>query len=341
MAVTLKQIADAAGVSRGTVDRVLHGRGHVSPAVEANICHLAKEMGYQPNRLGRALVMSSREIKLGFICQFSETPFMKIVLDGAQQAKAELQALGTEVLIEAIDSYDVRRVLDAIDRMVALGIQGLAITPGNSLEIQLKMRELSARGIPIVTFNSDASDTGRICYVGLNNYRAGETCAGLMAVVLKSGGKILPISGYDGNISHAERLQGFSAMANKNFSNLQLLPVERCFDVDAIAERVVTNAIAAHPDLAGIYLAGNGQTGACRALRACGKAGKIIMICYDLTQANIAELKNGSIDFIIDQNASEQGYRPAMVLYDKLVLNTEPSSEYLYTDTCIKTKYNL
>ena len=51
MATTLKQIAEAAGVSRGTVDRVLHGRGNVSPENEEKISFLLNEMGYQPNRL--------------------------------------------------------------------------------------------------------------------------------------------------------------------------------------------------------------------------------------------------------------------------------------------------
>lgn len=341
MAITLKQIADAAGVSRGTVDRVLHGRGHVNPSVEEKICRLAKEMGYQPNRIGRALVMSSRSIKLGVICQFSETPFMKLVLAGAEQAKAELHSMGTEVMIECIDSYDVERMLATIDKLIAHGVQGLAITPGNSPEIHQKMYNLAKSGISIVTFNSDANDTGRIAYVGLDNYRAGESSAGLMALVLRGGGKVLPISGYTGNTSHSQRMQGFFDMVEKSFPHLELLPPDHCYDVDAIAEKIVLNALRDQPDIMGIYLSGNGQTGVCRALRSCAKSGKICVICYDLTAANIAELQNGSIDFIIDQNAREQGYRPAMLLYDKLVLNVEPPSEYLYTDICIKTRFNL
>lgn len=65
------------------------------------------------------------------------------------------------------------------------------------------------------------------------------------------------------------------------------------------------------------------------------------VLCFDLTQGNVAELEKGSLDFILDQNAGAQGYRPAMLLYDKLLLGEEPSSEYLYTDICIKTRFNL
>ncbi len=48
MAVTLQQIAEAAGVSRGTVDRALNNRGRIRPEVEERIKKISQEMGYQP-----------------------------------------------------------------------------------------------------------------------------------------------------------------------------------------------------------------------------------------------------------------------------------------------------
>lgn len=341
MAATLKQVAEAAGVSRGTVDRVLHGRGHVNPELEERVSRLLKEMGYQPNRLGRGLVMSGRAIKLGMICQFSETPFMKLVLHGAEQAQAELKATNTELYIESIDSYDADRMLKTIDQMLERGVHGLALTPGNSPAIHEKMRQVIRAGIPIVTLNSDAPDTGRLAYVGLDNYRAGKAAAGLMSLTLRNGGTILPISGYTENTSHTQRVKGFFEAAAGEFPNLQLLELEHCYDIDAIAEKIVDKALRAHPDLAGIYISGNGQAGVCRALRRFQKAGKVCVLCFDLTQGNVAELEKGSLDFILDQNAGEQGYRPAILLYDKLLLGEEPTSEYLYTDICIKTRFNL
>ena len=67
MAVTLQQIAEAAGVSRGTVDRALNNRGRIRPEVEEKIKKIAQEMGYQPSRAGRALAMAKRKIRIGVI----------------------------------------------------------------------------------------------------------------------------------------------------------------------------------------------------------------------------------------------------------------------------------
>lgn len=58
MGVTLQQIAEKAGVSRGTVDRALNDRGRIKPEVAEKIKKIAEEMGYQPNRAGRALAMT-------------------------------------------------------------------------------------------------------------------------------------------------------------------------------------------------------------------------------------------------------------------------------------------
>lgn len=341
MATTLKQIAEAAGVSRGTVDRVLHGRGHVTPENEEKISILLKEMGYQPNRLGRGLILSSRNIRLGMISQFSETPFMKMVLDGANLAKNDLNSMNATLYIKSIDSYNVDSVLKAIDDLMNQEIHGLALNPGSSQLIHDKMRQVIAAGVPIVTFNTDAPDTGRLTYVGLNNYQGGRVAAGLMALMLRNGGSVLPISGYTENTAHVERIKGFFDTAQSEFQNLQLLKTVHCYDNDAIAEKLVDKALREHSDLTGIYLSGNGQIGVCRALRRLQKVGKICVICFDLTRGNALELQKGCLDFILDQNASEQGYRPAMLLYNKIALREEPPSEYMYTGIAIKTRFNL
>ena len=342
MAVTQKQIAEAAGVSRGTVDRVLHGRGRVKAEVQERVFRIAREMQYQPNAAGQALVKSSAPKKLGVVCQFSETPFMKLVAAGMERAREELDALGGHVTLITIESYDVEKMIDSLDALLRDGVQGLALTPGNAPEIHAKLREIAEAGIPVITFNTDAPESSRLCYVGLDNYRAGTVCADLMHTALRQqGGLVLPISGYEGHQAHSQRLAAFQQKIRDSFPSLTLLPPQMCSDTDAVAEKIVLRALEEHPDLQGIYLSGNGQAGVCRALRSRGRTNQVCVICYDLTEANIRELNRGGIDFLIDQNAFEQGYRPARMLYDYLMLNREPEREFYYTDITIKTRYNL
>ena len=96
MAVTLQQIAEAAGVSRGTVDRALNNRGRIRPEVEERIKRIAREMGYQPSRAGRALAMAKRKIRIGVILQYMETPFMQQVLKGSWKQKKKWRVLAEQ-----------------------------------------------------------------------------------------------------------------------------------------------------------------------------------------------------------------------------------------------------
>lgn len=102
MAVTIQQIADLAGVSRGTVDRALNNRGRIRPEVAEKIKEIAKELGYQPNMAAKALSTANHALQIGVIIQYAETPFMKAVLEGTESAKEEVERFGGQVFVERI-----------------------------------------------------------------------------------------------------------------------------------------------------------------------------------------------------------------------------------------------
>ena len=105
MAVTSQQIAQIAGVSRGTVDRALHNRGRVNPEVAARILKIAEELGYRPNSIGQALAGTKRNLKLGAILQSSETPTIQDVAAGVRHAAAELRESGVELELREYKKY--------------------------------------------------------------------------------------------------------------------------------------------------------------------------------------------------------------------------------------------
>lgn len=341
MAVTSKQIAEIAGVSRGTVDRALHNRGRVNPEVAERIRQIAKELHYEPNALGRALVKTSQGFRLGVILQSIETPTMRIVSQGVALAAEELKSTGVELLVREINRLDTEQVLSCIDQFVAEGVRGLAIAPNNAPEIRARIDELHADGIPVITLNSDAPGSKRLCFIGMDNYRAGQTAAGLMHLMLPLGGKVFPLAGHLNNTAHNNRLTGFTdTLAAEHAENLTLLPFQPCFDRDDFAYEITQHILEAHPDLAGIYVASNGQQGVCEAVKDAGLTGRVRVIAFDLTPPNDELLRDGHISILLDQDAFEQGYRPPLLLSDYLVHQRAPERELMYTDIRICTKYN-
>ena len=136
MGVTIRQIAEAAGVSRGTVDRALNNRGRIRPEVAERVRQIAEEMGYKPNQLGRALSMSKNNIKIGVILQGAETPFMKEVMKGVEEARADVDILGGTVLIHTIEHQSAEDVLFAMEKMRQEEVSGIAMVPLEAEEVK-------------------------------------------------------------------------------------------------------------------------------------------------------------------------------------------------------------
>ena len=342
MAVTLQQIAEKAGVSRGTVDRALNNRGRINAQVAERIREIAKEMGYQPNRAGRALAMSRHSIKIGVIIQSSETPFMKKVLIGTADAKQEVERLGAEVCVKKIKEVDADRVIQTMEKMKQDGINGIALVPCEDEGLKNTVnRFVEEYHIPVVTFNSDIDNTKRACFVGQDAVQSGKVAAGLMAEILPQNGKIQVISGYPSNRSHKNRTRSFIKELKSSRQDIEILDVQYAYDDAKIAETITREMLKAHDDLAGIYLSASGADSVCHVLEELKKAGKVKVISNDLTSRNERCLRKGAIQFLLGQNAYVQGYEPVMILFNKLFDGVDPEQEYIYTEIVIKTKYNL
>lgn len=340
MAVTLAEIAALAGVSRGTVDRALNDRGRVDPKVAARVRRIAAERGYRPNRAGRMLARAKNPIRIGVIVQSVETMFMHTVFEEIERASAHFTTTGAEVLVRPLEGIDAQQQLDVIDELLEAGAQGIALSPAEDERIRARIQELSGH-MPVVTFNSDLPDSGRLCYVGVDNFACGRMSAGLMDLLLAGHGEVLLVAGQENNWSHQQRVDGFQTEAAANFPGLSLLPPQTCGDDQQLAHDIVCRAVQEHPSLRGVYVSVNGQLGACDALRELGLQGKVHLICHDLIPANTENVRRGLIDFLIDQDAALQGARPIELLMDYLLAGEKPETDRILACIDIRNRYNV
>lgn len=340
MAVTIQQIAEATGVSRGTVDRALNDRGRIDPAVAEKIRQTASELGYvKKERKKRAQVQKR---KIGIVTQLSGADFMQSVHAGIVTAKKELEELGFEVLVCENDSVEEKDQLRSIEMLEKEGIQGLAIMPVDAEKVRRKLNVLSVdRQIPVVTFNSDIVGTGRCCFVGMDNKKSGYAAAGLLEMLTRGTGKILIITGYFSSVVNNARVDGFVQMLKERVPALEIAGVQASFNREEEVERIIENAMMGISGISGIFVVSGGQKGISRAFEKLRIEHRPYVVIYDETPDNVALLLNGTADFLIDQNGFEQGYRPPRILADILMNGRQPEAEFLYTGIDIKTKYNI
>lgn len=343
MAGTIKEIAERAGVSRGTVDRALNNRGRIKPEVAEKILEIAKELDYHSNRKSKKNTQKpDKNIKLGVITQLSEASFMIPVKEGIRDAERELEYLGVELLLKDIESVDEGAQMEAIDELEAKGIDGLAIMPVQSESVRERLNRLmEEKEIPVVTFNSDIVGTKRACFVGLDNKKSGRTAAGLMGMMTRGIGKVLVITGFFTNSVNSLRVEGFVQEIKNSYPEMELLGVQSSFDETKEVQKIIENTMAIAPDLSGVFVASGGQAGVCLAFEKLNLEKRPYVIVYDATPKNTKALQEDRYDFLIDQEGYEQGYRPPYLLYNMIQKGQMPGTDHIYTDIKIKNKYNV
>lgn len=339
MAVTIQQIAEKVGVSRGTVDRALNNRERINPEVAEMIKKTAEQMGYVHKTRKKKTKGKKR---IGIITQLAGASFMVEIKKGIFTAKKELEEVGIEVLIRENASVKEEDQLRAIEELVKEDIGGLAIMPVDSESVREKLNWLVLeKKIPVVTFNSDIVGTKRSCFVGMDNTRSGRTAAGLFEMLTRGTGKILIVTGYFSSLLNNSRVDGFVGELKQLSSKLEIAGVQGSFNNADEVERIIENAMMNIPGINGIFVVSGGQEGIVEAFRKLEVEQRPYVVIYDKTEKNEKLLRDGEVDFLIDQNGFEQGYRPSRILADILLNGNEPEKEYFYTGIDIKTRYNL
>lgn len=341
MAVTMQQIADLAGVSRGTVDRALNNRGRIRPEVAEKIKMIAKELGYQPNIAAKALSSGNQILRIGVILQYADTPTIQTVLEGAKDAKQEVERFGGRVMIDQIKGGDVRQVLDIMRGYKEAGMKGIVLMPSNDEMLKNTIDRYVDDGIEIITINSDLEDTKRRCFVGQDNYAGGRVAGGLMGEIIPDGGKVMIISGSAGNTATVKRTKGFIAELSYHYPSIKIIEPRFAYDDNWVAGKLLEEQLEITPDLKGIYMPAQGESGVCKILKKYELEKKIKVIVHDYEGENKKNLKEGVIDFVLRQDAYAQGYESVMEIFHSLCGNPERKEEFCYEDIVIKTRCNL
>ena len=339
MPVTVKQIAELAGVSRGTVDRALNGRGNVRPEVEKRILKIAEEMGYTPNRAGKALAYQRKNLSFGIIVNAEGNEFFDDVLKGARMAVDEYADFGITLRVACGRGYDVGQQLAQLDEMQAAGVSGIAISPINVPEIEEKINRMIDAGIAVLTVNSDIENTGRLCYVGCNYYQSGVTAAGMLRLMRPSGVRAGIITGSIRMLGHNRRMKGFSDSLKKMPDSL-VSDVEESLDERDVAYQAARRMLTAHPEINTLYFAAAGAVGGMQAAIDLGTEGLTVISCDDTDEIR-SLMRQGLIHATICQEPFRQGYRAMQILFDAVVNNTSPAEEFCYMDNIIRIKENL
>lgn len=350
--VTIKDIAEKAGVSRGTVDRVLHDRGKVAPEKAAQIRKIAEEMGYQPNIAGRGLAARKKHLKLGFVYIDSETtPFHSVVYESAKQYAQELEQYGVSVNFFALkpDQYDGafskewQKMLH--DKFSSQKMDGWAVvgTLGTSVK---RISETEEGNAPVVVYNLDEEVENKLAFVGCDYVQSGRLACGMAALLTKNRAHVGIVSVDNGEIQSSKaRVAGFEAEVRERYPQIQIVAkhfVENTKDGQNNFSSGVYQMLEKHQDIDVLYLLNPGDYSVCQTVKRAGRTKDIRIITNDLvTDWQREMVKNGTIDVAICQEPEKQGVKPLEILFNYLALGIEPETTWYKTELSVRIGQNV
>ena len=318
---TINQVAERAGVSRGTVDRVLNRRPHVKPEIEEKVLCAMHELNYVPPRpeQAAALGLSTTVVdlppcRLGVLLTNEGGHLRRELLRGVEGAESLLRDYGVEILVQKCETDLPDESVERLNWLVDHGVNGVAMCAKDHISITRRVNELAKQGIAVVTMNTDLTDCDRLCFIGQDLVRGGRVAGELLGKYLAPDDNLLIAIGNPEFNAHRLRLQGFcERIYERGFSGGRIQMIETYNDYTLTYQKVRV-AIERVPDIRGIYMANHSVTGCVEAVRDMGLTGKVHIVSHDLTDSTHRLLKSGEIDFTIAQNIYQQSYQALMTL---------------------------
>lgn len=333
---TIKEIAELAGVSRGTVDRVLNDRGSVNAETAEKIRAIVKQVGYKPNPAGMALAAQKKKYLIGVILFSRKNPFFDDVMQGFIDKAQELSLYGCEISVKRV-AYHPEAQLSAIRACLKEGVQGLILTPYNDDSVRNELNKLCYSGIPVITVNSDVEGVRRLAYVGSDYYNSGEAAGSLMKLVTSGPVKLGIVNGDNNILCHTRRICGFVDKLSEE-GRFHVVCQGESFDDDKKAYDLVSRMLSEHPELNAFYFAAAGVYGGCRAIAELAPKRDIKVITFDEVPSTVEMMRRDIITATICQEPYWQGSKSLELMFSHLSDKEADIKDSYFAKLSIKVK---
>jgi LacI family transcriptional regulator len=321
--VTLLDIADALGISTGTVHRALHDHADVSPMTKTRVLQMAKSLGYRPNLAARCLSLK-RSFRISVNTLKGTTSFWDEVRAGIDEEAKSLSMESVQIQYRTYPQLGEGEE-EAFEQALGADVDGIIAFPSRPRSLRPWMRRASHSRIPVVCVSTDAPDTGRLAVVCIDTLVSGSLAADLMGRILRGTGRVAVTLSDLAITEHAEKVKAFESTLGSFYPAMRLeSPIEE-HDIESEAYDKCRKLFSAHPDLAGIYVTTEASIPVLSAARDSSMLDKLTIITTDLFPALVEEIRSGAVLATIYQRPRTQGRLAFRVLHEFLVEGECPS----------------
>ncbi len=322
--IRIKDIAERAGVSVGTVDRVLHKRPNVSKPALEKVEKALKEMNYQPNVYASALAYNRSYNFFCLIPKHASEAYWEEIEEGVKRCVEQRRDFHIDVHVLYYERFDNKSFSDTCTQCLKAEPDGVIIVPAE-LEVTRKFTDqLHEKGVPFVMLDSYMPDLHPLSFFGQDSFQSGCFAAKMLMMLARGEKEIMLMKQLkDGHVAskqQANREVGFRHYMSDHFPDVTIhevdLPLdgerkryasilENFFSQHPLVHHCITMSSKAH--LVGEFLLKTNRR-------------NVQIMGYDLVGKNVECVKQGSISFLIAQHAYMQGFSCVETLFRAIVL---------------------
>jgi len=328
---TIKDIAVEANVSPGTVDRVIHNRAGVSPKTKVKIQNLLEKYNFERNLLASTLAYK-KKYTIATLIPFSDfkNDFWSEPKKGFESAINEIKRYRVVTHCFYFDKFDLKTYKKAFNEVLELNPDGVVLAPFFYRTSINFAKILSQKNIPFVFINIDIECLENLTFIGQDSYQSGLMSGKLLNLVLDKQDQIAIVrsrKNVDNHHSIDARTKGFLDFFTKNNGHRHIHEIY--FEAFSQVEigKVLTNELIKNNLIKGVFVPSSASFFVAHYLESVA-LDDIHLVGFDTHISNLKYLKNGAIDFLIDQGPFNQGYIGMKVLFEYLLFNKKPKKIY-------------
>jgi len=341
--VTIYDVASLAGVSKGTVDRVIYSRGRVSVSTADRVREAIRDTGYSANLYASVLASRKQYVLACLLPKFAPRQYWDEIYKGFIQGIESVKSFNFVPEVKLYDQYDEHAFINACREVLELKPGGVIFHPFFASASASFSSQLYEKGIPYGYVDGKIDDRHYLVYYGVSLYKSGYLGAHLLTDRLDVKDVLIVRIKRDVDDKSDptyNRRRGFIDYINQHFPDCRIHILFVNPNDRAEINSAMENFFDVHPEVKNVIMLNSRVHLIADFIRTHPSKGRIV-VGFDDIEDNINALRDGYVDLLVTRHIQQQSFNVVTNLADYIVQGVKPEKKDNYMHIDVLTKYNL